>query len=621
MVSALRAGRQAAMERVTRPQRVHLVGVSLVAGAVALIYAVYSLFLYYTFKTSAYDLSIFDQAVRSYAHFHAGISPLKGVHNGFGPDFSVLGDHFSPIIAVLAPLYWVHNSAATLLVAQGALFGLAVPSIWLFTRRAFGGGRKATAAAYIVAVAYGLSWPLAEAAAFDFHEAAFAPVLTAIALERFQAGKLRTALVAVAGLLLVKEDMGLLVAGIGVWLALTAGKREPMVSRQWLVGIGLVVAGVAWTAFATYVLIPAFGGNGDYYWAYGAAPGGVVGLGNNVPQVIEYIVRHPVGSFLMLFNSPLKRQTLKYLLAAFGFLPLLSPVFIMVIPLLVERMLNTKFDNWWVMAFQYNSYLVVPLVLAAVDGAARLDRWVTWAWTLITRQSRRAPGPAAAPEPATAAVAAEPDDTLLDIVIRDEPAPAASSGSGVAADRTARRPWTAGTVALLASAAMAAVAVYLVPNLPNSNPGAPKGSPLNLALHAAFYRRTPQQNAAAAADAHVPSGVSVQATQFLAPQLDSRDYVLLWDGDGKHPPLLPQYVVASVSQRQFTFAFLVGQIASVKKYEAEGYTVIFRRDGYLVLRRPAKFAGRPAVPATRTTPASPPTASGKLASVTARETR
>jgi uncharacterized membrane protein len=613
MVSALRAGRQAAIERVTRPQRAHLVGVSIVAGAVALIYAVYSLVLYYTFKTSAYDLSIFDQAVRSYAHFQPGISPLKGVHNGFGPDFSVLGDHFSPIIAVLAPLYWLHNSPSTLLVAQGVLFGLAVPSIWLFTRRAFGGGRKATAAAYFVAVAYGLSWPLAEAAAFDFHEAAFAPVLTAIALERFQAGKLRTALVALAGLLLVKEDMGLFVAGIGIWLALTAPQK--IIRRQWLTGICLVVIGVAWTAFATYVLIPAFGGNGDYYWAYSA-------LGNNVPQVVAHIVRHPVSSFLVLFNHPLKRLTMKYLLGAFGFLPLLSPIFIVVIPLLVERMLNNKFPNWWVLSFQYNSYLIVPLVCAAVDGAARLDRWVTWAWKLLTRRGRApvtaAPAtaaPAAAPGPARAAVAAGPEDTDLDIVIRDEPAPAR------AADRAARRPWIAGTVALAASAAMAAVAVYLVPNLPSGSPGVPKGSPLNLALHASFYHRTAQENAAAAADARVPSGVSVQATQFLAPQLDARDYVLLWDGDGKHPPLLPQYVVASVRQRQFTFAFLVGQIASVRAYEAEGYTVIFRRDGYLVLRRPARDAGRPAVPATRTTPASPPTAAGKLASVTARETR
>src|SRR3984957_2440519 len=155
MVSALRAGRQAAIERVSRPRPAHLVGVGVVTAVIAAIYSVFSVTLYYTFKTSAYDLTIFDQAVRSYSHFHLGISPLKGVHNGFGPNFSVLGDHFSPIIAVLAPLYWIHNSPSTLLLAQAVLFALAVPSLWLFTRRAFGGGRKATIAAYCVAVADG----------------------------------------------------------------------------------------------------------------------------------------------------------------------------------------------------------------------------------------------------------------------------------------------------------------------------------------------------------------------------------------------------------------------------------------------------------------------------------
>ena len=188
MVSALRAGRQAAIERVSRPQRAHLVGVGVVTAVIAAIYSVFALALYYTFQTSSYDLVIFDQAVRSYAHFQPGISTIKGVHNGFGPNFSVLGDHWSPILAVLAPLYWIHNSPQTLLVAQAVLFALAIPPLWLFTRRAFGGGRKATIAAYLVAVAYGLSWPIASALAFDFHEVAFAPVLTAVALERLQAG-------------------------------------------------------------------------------------------------------------------------------------------------------------------------------------------------------------------------------------------------------------------------------------------------------------------------------------------------------------------------------------------------------------------------------------------------
>ena len=236
-----------------------------------------------TFQTSSYDLVIFDQAVRSYAHLHPGISIMKGVHNGFGPDFSVLGDHWSPILAVLAPLYWVDNSPANLLVAQAVLFALAVPPLWIFTRRAFGGGRKATAAAYLVAVAYALSWPIASALAFDFHEVAFAPVLTAVALERIQAGRLRTALLALAGLLLVKEDMGFLVAGIGVYLILSRPRTLP---KQRLAGAALVVAGIADGLIATYVLIPAMGGRADYYWAYQA-------LGSNGPQAIAHILARP----------------------------------------------------------------------------------------------------------------------------------------------------------------------------------------------------------------------------------------------------------------------------------------------------------------------------------------
>jgi len=597
MVSALRAGRQAAIERVSRPRRAHLVGVGLVTAIIAAIYSVYSLTLYYTFKTSAYDLTIFDQAVRSYAHFHLGISPLKGVHNGFGPNFSVLGDHFSPIIAVLAPLYWIHNSPSTLLVAQAVLLALAIPSLWLFTRRAFGGGRKATAAAYMVAVAYGLSWPLIAAVAFDFHEAAFAPVLTAVVIERFQAGRLRTALIALVGLLLVKEDMGLFVAGLGVWLVLS---RERMVPRQYLVALGMIVVGVIWTATATYLLIPAFGGLDNYYWAYS-------NLGKNVPGVIKHIIVHPRSSFLTIFEPARKLRTIRDLLAPFLFLPLLSPIVIATIPLILERMLGNKFPNWWGTTFQYNSYLVVALVCAGVDGAARLDRWVSRAWALSAARFRGVPaaaspaataaaatagtgaagttstaGTGAAGATSTAATAAAPGEDQAD---GNHAGGGAGAPPGAGAGRTARVPWVSGKLSLAFAAAMVVAAVAFIPF-----------TPLKLAFHASFYQRNAQQNAAAAADARVPSGVSVQATQFLAPQLAERDYVLLWDGDGKHPPLLPQYVVASVAQRQFTFPNLAAQFASVRSYEQEGYTVIFRRSGYVVLRRPAKYDGRPAVP-------------------------
>src|SRR5215470_8957762 len=344
--------------------RTHWVAVWLLTTLTALAYCVFALERFYTFHDGSYDLVIFDQAVRSYAHFHPGTSIIKGMHNGFGPHFSVLGDHWSPILAVLAPLYWVFDGPQTLLVAQAVLFALAIPPLWMFTRRAFGGGQAAVVAAFLVSVVYLLSWPIASALYFNFHEVAFAPVLTAVALERLQAGRLRTALIALAALLLVKEDMGLLVAGIGLYLLVA---RPAVVPRQRLVAAAIIVAGIADTLLATYVLIPAFGGRSDYYWAY-------TSLGSDAGQAAWHLITHPASSLQLLVTPRVKLTTVLWLFGAFCFLPLRSPISLATIPLLLERMLGSVFPAWWGTADQYNAFLVVVLVCAAVDGAARLAR-------------------------------------------------------------------------------------------------------------------------------------------------------------------------------------------------------------------------------------------------------
>jgi uncharacterized membrane protein len=521
---------------------VHPAGVGALTALIAAVYSAYSLTLFDTFRSTAWDLVIFDEAVRSYANFHPGISLIKGVHNGFGPHFSVLGDHFSPVLACLAPLYWVWNGPRTLLVAQAVLFALAIPPLWVFTRRALGGGRKGTAAAYLICLAYGLSWPLAAAAAFDFHEVAFAPVLTAIALERFQAGRLRPALAALAVLLLVKEDMGLLVAGIGCYLAVS----PQVVRRPRIVAIGLVIVGIAYTALATYALIPAFGGRADYYWAYGP-------LGRDVPQVIWHLIRHPLSSLRMAATPRVKLHTVAWLLAVLCFLPLLSPIALAAIPLLAERMLNSKFPNWWLTHFQYNAYLVVPLTCAAVDGAARLDRWAARAGRYLASR-RTPPGGERAARP-------------TEVTPGRETQRAALRGTG--------------TVALACAVAICAVTLASVPRFQ-----------LGDALHASFYRQTARTRAAAAADAVVPSEVRVEAVNTLGPQLSGRDTVLLWDGE--HPPGGSPWVVADVGSRQFTFAGVPAQRERVALLRRTGYRVVFERDGYIVLHRAARRVSRSA---------------------------
>ena len=502
--------------------RAHVIAVSVLTCLAAAGYSAYSLILQYTDRTSSYDLVIFDQAVRSYAHLHPGISVIKGYHNGFGPNFSVLGDHWSPIISALAPLYWIYDRPQTLLVAQGILFALAIPPLWLFTRRAFGGGspaadgnaadgnaadqqardRKATAAAYLVSVAYALSWAVAGAVSFDFHEAAFAPVLTAVALERLQAGRLKTALIALAALLLVKEDMGFLVAGIGVALVISS---QNWVRRQRLVGAALMVAGLADAIIATYVLIPAFGGRADYYWAYGE-------LGTNATQAVVHLFVHPGVALNALVTPGAKIDLVLWLLAPYVFLPLLSPLSVAAIPLVLERLLDVKFPNWWATSGQYNAYLVIILACAAVDGAVRLDRWIS---------------------------------------------------------RT-RHGWMALGWAVITFAA----AVALVPRFA-----------FGQALHGSFYQRDTRANAAIQAANAVPSGVTVEATDDVGPQLSGRDTVLLWNGYGGSP-LYPPWVVANVARQEFTFANVTEQAQRVALLRQHGYQTVFQGGGYIVMRSP-----------------------------------
>ena len=265
--------------------------------------------------------------------------------------------------------------------------------------------------------------------------------------------------------------------------------------------------GIAGTVVATYVLIPAFGGRPDYYWAYTA-------LGSNASQAAWHLITHPAGSLTVLVTPRVKLFTMLWLFGAFCFLPLRSPISLAVVPLLLERMLGSVFPNWWVTGFQYNAFLVVVLVCAAADGAARLERSPLLA--------RWRPG---------------------------------------------------GTVGLACAAAMCAVALFLVPHFAFKN-----------AFRPSFYQRDARMNAAAAADAHVPHGVTVEAVDHLGPQLSARDTVLLWDGDGSSP-LFPPWVVADVAKREFTFATRAQQVRRVALLERSGYQVVFKRRGYIVLHR------------------------------------
>ncbi|MEU7554253.1 DUF2079 domain-containing protein [Streptomyces sp. NPDC044571] len=315
---------------------------ALVSG-LFLLYATLSLRIHEQLGSHSFDLAIFEQAVRSYAEGHLPVSEVKGA------GFPVLGDHFSPILALLAPLYWLAPSARTLLMAQAGLIAVSVLPLTLWARRTLG-----SPAAAMIGLCYGLSWGIANAAAFDFHEWVFAVPLLACSLSALGSGRLRAAACWAVPLVLVKEDLGLTVAVIGLVIAWRAGRG----GRR--AGIALAVAGAACTALAMLVVLPALNPNGSYFYASFLGGGSGAGGGGGFGALLYKLT-------IGLVTPDTKVTTLMMVFAPTLFLALRSPLVLVAVPSLVWRGVS---DYWphWTTGYHY-SLTLMPIVFAALIDA------------------------------------------------------------------------------------------------------------------------------------------------------------------------------------------------------------------------------------------------------------
>src|SRR5437762_2432058 len=164
--------------------------------------------------------------------------------------FGLLGDHFSPIIAVLAPLYRIWPHVELLLLAQAALFGFGVGLVTRIAGRSYGALGSA-----LVGSAFALSRGLIDAVTFDFHEVAFAVPLLIWAIDSLSRQQIGKAAIASGLLMLVKEDSAFLLVGIGLWL---------LFERRSRLGVAWILGGVASFGLVILVIIPVLSFYGRY---------------------------------------------------------------------------------------------------------------------------------------------------------------------------------------------------------------------------------------------------------------------------------------------------------------------------------------------------------------------
>ncbi|PRH76278.1 hypothetical protein C6N75_26490 [Streptomyces solincola] len=323
------------------------------AAGLAVLYATVAVRRHLLLRTTGYDLGIFEQAVRAYAELRAPVVPLRG------PGFNLLGDHFHPLVAALAPLYRLWPSPLCLLTAQSALLALAVVPLARWAARALG-----PAAAHTVAAGYGLSWGIASAAAFDVHEVALAVPLLAFGLEALGRRCWRAAVAWTAPLLLVKEDLGLTLAAVGAYIAWRGPRR---------LGLLTAAAGLLGSAVEIAVLLPAFHPAGGYSHG-GNLDGAAYG------SLLSTLAHAP----LDVLRPETKATTLVLVFAPSALLALRSPLGLLAAPTLAWRMLSGNGFHWGT-AFHYSAVLI-PVVFAGLIDV--LSGWRRDAGPLAARQVR-----------------------------------------------------------------------------------------------------------------------------------------------------------------------------------------------------------------------------------------
>ncbi|MFC6703799.1 DUF2079 domain-containing protein [Flexivirga alba] len=281
-------------------------------------------------NSADYDLGIFAQGADAWSRGHWPVSHIRGL--------SLLGDHFSPLLATWGVVWRIWPTPPALLITQSVLLGAALGVIVGYARR-----RAGWKVAVLIAVVGIFSRAVLTTAMFDVHEVAYAAIALAVLCIALLQHRFGWAVAAAVWLVLTKEDLGLTVFAAGFcwwWMYRSEGCRRPLI----LAGIG--VAGV----IVAMLVIGAFApGSGTGYLAYFG-----IGKSNKLPVPED----HSLSPQRLL-------PVLMYVVLALV-IGVRSKLTVLAIPTLLWRAVSSNI-HYWALDFHYDVILWPIGLLAFVD--------------------------------------------------------------------------------------------------------------------------------------------------------------------------------------------------------------------------------------------------------------
>lgn len=385
-------------------------------------------------RTHKADLGQIDQAIWNSSRGRL----LAQTDNGF--EATRLTDHVEPILVLISPIYWLWDDVRAVLLLQVVAVAIGVLPLYALAMRQFEtflSARERTHVwlleplyqlarplAFALGLAYLLAPQLQSAVLTEFHAAPLAVPMILWAFWAVSARRWGQAGVAVLLVALVKEEIALLAAGLGVWgmwrawwdgrvvpngaNGVDAGKaagvrrstqqskrktrreknrrlsRAPAPRARWyglnatragfVMGAGTALLALGWFLAATFVIVPAHAADlygaaeSTYFQRYGA-------LGDSSASILRSMVTQPGLVWQIATEAP-RLAYLVGLFVAFAWFSLLgAEILLLALPVLLANQLSA-YPAQYYGEFHYSAPLVPYFAVAAAYGLPRLWRWV-----------------------------------------------------------------------------------------------------------------------------------------------------------------------------------------------------------------------------------------------------
>ena len=325
-----------------------------------LVYCLISIVNHYLYRTYALDLGMFNHALYSFAHLKNAYFTL-GID---GVEMPFLGTHFSLIVILLSPLYYVFGSY-TLIIIQ--ILAILIGGLGIYKYAKYKLNNDIIVPSIILVQFFSI-WGIFSALSFDFHCNVLGAMFVPWFIYYLEKRKLHETLFFLILLLISSETIAIWAFFIILGLIVKNWKKHKSEYLRFEVPAalfcllyGLVVIGniMPWLQCAS---------NNLQYGRYSQ-------LGGSFGSILFSIIQNPSHTFFSLFNNTLgdpaydgiKRELFIMVFVSGGLALLLRPVYlIMLIPIFAQKLFSNEYAFWGING-QYSIEFVPILSLAVID--------------------------------------------------------------------------------------------------------------------------------------------------------------------------------------------------------------------------------------------------------------